>query len=547
VKSQLVSRYRKVIPRLAWLFAIWLSVVAILVVLMTPYAWGAAWGVVAVLIGLAWQRRRRQGDTAVAARTALLVGVAAVEVNKVGADPLLVIAIAALLGSLLAEEPVEPLLKPRLIAYRLPGLNQPIWAHLRGLYSASVIGTGVLAVAVAIPVPGWVAGAVVLVLVGIGAGLALRQLLRRRRHLAEREIAEALAQWSPGYCFHFDGKPEAAYQLQMWLPYLAATGERGALIVRDPRFVPRAHQITDLPVIVVERVEPIESLLVASVGAFFYVNNSARNVDGTRYPQITHVHLGHGDSDKPSSYAASTTMFDQIFVAGQAGADRFARHGVDVPASKFVLVGRPQAEQIRPRSRDDLPPRPSVLYAPTWRGVLSDMQLSSLDKGAQVIEALLAAGARVIFRPHPYSARDATSRALIDAIDARLVAADGDHLTSAAARELSIFECINASDAMVTDISSVASDYLYSDKPLALTYRGDPSVIQATYPLADAAQLVDLDGELAAAVAGWLTEDPQRHRRAKTRHYYLGPWTAAESVEVFVEAATKAIQTGRSR
>ena len=109
----------------------------------------------------------------------------------------------------------------------------------------------------------------------------------------------------------------------------------------------------------VESVEPIERTIVPTLGAIFYVNNAAKNVDGTRYQQVVHVHLGHGDSDKPASYASSTTMFDRIFVAGQAGVDRFASHGVLTHEEKFVLVGRPQVEAI------DV--RPAGAALPPWR------------------------------------------------------------------------------------------------------------------------------------------------------------------------------------
>jgi hypothetical protein len=310
-------------------------------------------------------------------------------------------------------------------------------------------------------------------------------------------------------------------------------------VIRDARFLATALAMTDLPVVLARSVESLEYVVVPSVGALFYVNNDSKNTNGVRYAGVTHVHLGHGDSDKPASYAATTAMFDRIFVAGQAGVDRFADHGVLVPKEKFVLVGRPQVEGIEVREAGTgLPDAPVVLYAPTWRGSLEDSLFGSLRAGERIVRALLDAGATVAFRPHPYSRRDAESRALITRIDAVLAAEPGrSHQPSASTAGLSIFDCINASDALVTDISSVASDYLYSNKPFAIT---DPAVLdlRATYPVARAATLLPLDGgDLAGPVAELLGTDSRAVERAEVRTYYLGDWPPERYADVFVDAA----------
>ncbi len=67
-------------------------------------------------------------------------------------------------------------------------------------------------------------------------------------------------------------------------------------------------------------------------------------------------------------------------------------------------------------------------------------------------------------------------------------AASGGHeVVTADGRTL--FECFNESDALATDISSVVSDYLASEKPYAVyNFRGDdPAAFIADYPSASAA------------------------------------------------------------
>ena len=96
-----------------------------------------------------------------------------------------------------------------------------------------------------------------------------------------------------------------------------------------------------------------------SLKVAFYVNNAARNTHFIERRELTHVWLNHGDSEKPACYNPVHAIYDLIFVAGQAGIDRYARHGVHIPAEKFRIVGRPQVEQItRATSPDRQPDRP---------------------------------------------------------------------------------------------------------------------------------------------------------------------------------------------
>ena len=121
-------------------------------------------------------------------------------------------------------------------------------------------------------------------------------------------------------------------------------------------------------------------------------------------------------------------IYDLIFAAGQAGIDRYARHGVHIPAEKFRIVGRPQVEQItRPATaRSPTIADPTVLYAPTWQGPFADSRVYSLPIGLQIVEQALQPGARVIFRAHPFNYRYAEAREMITEIGALLDADRAD-------------------------------------------------------------------------------------------------------------------------
>jgi hypothetical protein len=381
---------------------------------------------------------------------------------------------------------------------------------------------------------------VVAVVAVAGALLAGAQLVRARRRMDAKEVRTALAAYAPQYAVYYSGPDEGAYQLELWLALLARSGAKGVLIVRELSFVPTAAAVSDLPVVYAESVEAIEHLLVPGLTTVFYVNNEARNAEMVRYPALRHVHLGHGDSEKPSSYSAFTAIYDQIFVAGPAGAQRYADHGVLIPAEKFLVIGRPQLVGVLERASGPVRPA-TVLYAPTWRGSISDMQLSSLDQGAAIVGALIAAGATVIFRPHPLSYRDATSRVLIRQIDELLGAAAGGHLASRQAAALTAFECMNRSTAMVADNSSLVPDYLFTDKPFVLCLPSSSAPVAGTR-LADAAIPLVLGSDPAAAVARLLGADELADERAAVRAYYLGDSALSTDLTTFDAAVRAALE-----
>lgn len=69
--------------------------------------------------------------------------------------------------------------------------------------------------------------------------------------------------------------------------------------------------------------------------------------------------------------------------------------------------------------------KPTVLYAPTGSGNSSDLNYSSLSIGEKIVSKLLARGATVIFRPHPYTKRNPASAQQMARVE-QLLARDAD-------------------------------------------------------------------------------------------------------------------------
>ena len=399
----------------------------------------------------------------------------------------------------------------------LPGLTPAPdpWTRNRLFDLLALLAIAVGAVTTAAGLPSWLWALLALVVAarpGIALAWALRRLLAVRA--IEKAIDAAVADYAPEFYVYTARPDDASYQIHMWLPYLERTGRRFVIIARTNVAARAIIANTSAPVITRRSLSDLDRLIVPSLRAVFYVNASSGNGAMVRYQQLTHVYLGHGDSDKPPSYNPTHAMYDKVFCAGPAAIDRYGVHGVDIPASKFEIVGRPQVETVRPAEGSG--PPTTVLYAPTWRGHVSETLLYSLPQGEKIVRSLLARGLTVIFRPHPFSHEFPEDAAVVRRIDA-LLAADAEasgraHLFGAEAETTrSIVDCINTSDAMISDVSSVVSDYLFSGKPFALVaVPAPPEEFVRDFPVAAGSYVVD--GQLTNlddVLALMLGADPQ--------------------------------------
>jgi hypothetical protein len=378
-------------------------------------------------------------------------------------------------------------------------------------------------------------------------GLQSVQYLSRRNRL-EANLPKILAEMGPVFAFHWQAPAGTAYQATMWLPYLERLGVPYFILVRTAANFAEIAPLTDAPVIRRQGLEDLDPIVTPSLKAVFYANTAVRNSHMIRFPHLTHIQLNHGDSDKIASVSPTFRQYDKNFVAGQAAVDRFALHGVQTRADQFEIVGRPQLEHVvaAERSITDVE-QPTVLYSPTWSGFYDDSDYSSLRAGTVIVEALLQRGCTVLFRPHPYSRRHQGNTAACDAIyellaQDRLVSGRAHLFGAVAESEMSVVECFNASDAMVSDVSSLVSDYLMSGKPIAMaavSAHGDAFV--EAFPLARSAYVFDVTKGAAPGLPELLEQmigaDPMADVRRSMREYYLGDAPAERVVEQFVERA----------
>ncbi len=369
--------------------------------------------------------------------------------------------------------------------------------------------------------------------------------VRVARHT--RRLRRALEEYAPEIGMAYAGRSGGPWQLMMWEPYLLRSGLRCVIFNRNGSHLQLIRKNSDLksPFIQLGSSPSRDAarLMVPSLSALYYVQNARNNKIFMRHSNITHVWLNHGDSDKPANFNPRHANYDKLVVCGQAGIDRYERHGIHVDAHKFEIVGRPQAREILPAA-EPIADRaePIVLYAPTWQGVDPTVNFSSLDQGAEIARQLVARGVKVIFRPHPLSSRwkhgRAAIAAVVDVLKEDKALTGRKHVYGRrSTTQWSVAECSNRSDALISDVSSVVSDFLQSEKPYAMmSMRASIEDFRKEFTIAETGYVVLGDlSNLGQALDDMLGPDPLASQRRERKRYVLGEFVGEESAETFAE------------
>ncbi|MFI6326795.1 CDP-glycerol glycerophosphotransferase family protein [Micromonospora chersina] len=504
---------------------------------------------------LAWTWRGPVAvGTSVVARALLLATAYLLGAVHGGLDPALAVGVAvaglAVLGEPLLASAFEAVYP---VAANLPGIGSRLGRGPDTRRVALVNGAAVLVALVCAftGIVGWIALAVAVVALGLTmfTGLQGLKLVRARRN-GEAKLLKALTAYEPVFLVHWNAPAGTAYQLAMWLPYLERLNRKFFVLVRNQTNFHEVVGLTKAPVVMRMGLNQLDEVIAPSLRAAFYVNTATVNNHVVRYTHLKHIQLNHGDSDKVPSHNPVFRLYDKNFVAGQAAIDRFAANGVSMPAEMFTIVGRPQVENVAIATGPIASiANPRVLYAPTWAGFYADSNYSSLLVGYDIIKALVARGCSVVFRPHPYSQRSAALAGECDRIRT-LLAEDRrtngrPHVFGAEAEvAMTVADCFNASDAMVSDVSSVVADYLYSEKPFAMVAVSTPAArFPEAFPLARAAYVIDAHGGrlegLDTALDDLLGSDPLAAARRDLKKYYLGDIPSDRYAQRFLDEASR--------
>ncbi len=442
--------------------------------------------------------------------------------------------------------------------------------------------------------------------------VALAPYIRGRRIPPDAETVLAatdawLREYRPQTVLYFSGSKESAYQVNMWLETMEQLDTRPLIVLRE-RVILQNLAPTTVPVVCVPGGIHLMNLDLRTVRVALYAANVGKNIHLLRVPTMKHVFIGHGDSDKIASVNPFSKAYDEVWVAGRAGRDRYAIADVGVRDEDIVEVGRPQLAPIERGVHGPSEGVPTVLYAPTWEGWDDNPgNTSLLLAGENIVRELVRADppVRVLYKPHPFTGtrsdeakaaheritalvekaaveraadprflgdvdeqtRARTDLARIEARLAELAGPGGEkgdeaeatrdgvvdierHEETAKLRtewndaywrsfgaaehrvitgaEPRLYDCFNVSDAMVSDISSVVSDFIASGKPYAVTdsaelgaeeFKRQNTAVRAAVILTNSAEEL---GQLLDAVRD-PAADPLADERAELKRYLLGP------------------------
>jgi hypothetical protein len=321
------------------------------------------------------------------------------------------------------------------------------------------------------------------------------------------------------------GARQSKYIANQWLPALDALPQTGMLVVRE------ASQLADLdatrhPVIYAPAPRDVERFTLASVKVAFYLAYGERNGQLQRVPGIRHIMLLHGDSDKATSANNLARGVDEVWVAGPAAMERYPAAGIAMGPEKFAVIGRPQVTEL-PIGPTGNEPK-IVLYAPTFEGYYDQTSYTSLDRmGVRLVARLLRKhpDLRVWFRPHPASGVQRPSMlAAITEISTMLRSAGDGHLVTDDSG-LSLVDCLAKADVLISDISSVATDFLYTERPVITCKMSSQTMEEyvSIFPTQASSYVItpSLD-ELATVLDQALGEDPLKPARIAMKKHVLG-------------------------
>jgi hypothetical protein len=384
--------------------------------------------------------------------------------------------------------------------------------HVRRFLYLDVPALAGLMIAVLTGAAAAAAAGLTLSLLGAALGVALMvHHARQARALSDRDrllrlVNDEITAYRPEVALYFSGSLDSAYQVNVWLSTLERLDRRSVIIMRERALVPLLGR-TSIPVVCLPSGVDMMNFELPTVRVALFVSNVGKNIHLLRLPGIRHVFIGHGDSDKEASFNPFSKVYDQVWVAGRAGRDRYLRAGVGVEDDDIVEVGRPQLASIA--TRPPAEPMRTVLYAPTWEGWTDDLRHSSLaDMGPAIVRALLdrSPEIRVLYKPHPLTGtRDPRAARAHERIVSMLAAAN-------AAREAS-GEWTGRPAARAAPPAQAAQAARTAPALLGRLVAADPDEARLSRdsgPVADLAERERLETERDRAY--WAAEGWWRHR-----------------------------------
>ncbi len=174
------------------------------------------------------------------------------------------------------------------------------------------------------------------------------------------------------------------------------------------------------------------------------------------------IHTFHGISFKGRAYTFKVLAYDRLFIIGPYMEERFIEKGILKEGDpRIVRVGMPKLDPLingtwtKEKARVYLGLKgdvPMVLYAPTW-GAGSSLEAF----GGAVVKEVLGLGLTLLIKLHDHTLRNPKWRKGIEA---------WERAGAVVYRDPDIVPAMAASHLLISDLSSVANEYLLLDRPV---------------------------------------------------------------------------------
>ena len=353
---------------------------------------------------------------------------------------------------------------------------------------------------------------------------------------------------------YFPDNIAKVYQLTQWLPVLENHPDdlTVGIILRNTTVFNSLKGATKLPIALVPTFAQLMELYrVSSFDGVIYVNNGVGNFQSLSVPELAHIHVNHGESDKICMVSNQVKAYDRVFVAGEAAVQRHRAALSEFNEDLLVRVGRPQLDET-PKASIPESTRRTILYAPTWAGEDEANNYTSMEKMGEAIiaAALKQDNVRVIYKPHPRvpGSTDPRIVAQHDAIIKLISKAQKSDPSGGHAYLISndILSLYPRTDLLITDVSSVGLDFLYlrPEAPIILTdRRNDRAALNRDAPISMATPVLNDDtiSDAPDIIRDVLDNDQNADKRHTLRTFYFDHVEAGQSSPRFYSALKDAV------
>lgn len=289
------------------------------------------------------------------------------------------------------------------------------------------------------------------------------------------------------------GEKQSQSHYDMWNPVFAERPNSYISIFRyTASWWPLNSERNIYPISSINQIEPLFARM-PNLKAVFYPANNGVNLQAVRNNDITHVFLGHGDSNKASSANKVFRLYDQVWVAGQAHLDRFKRVAGNYSALEFRVVGQPWMSTwlnaLPAYVQED---RTSWGYFPTWRGYYKNTNYSSLDNTKGIVaaaQACLGKSSTGFLKLHPWSTSEdleavkdvvlaATKRSSLNNDNGGLEIGNPETNVTLPDQAMQLREILQEPlRFVICDISAAVTECLYINVPIFLYYPRTPALL----------------------------------------------------------------------